>query len=49
MDVFGTVRVLEPSPDQLFSDAGLLPIRQFTASHTPLLPLAANPDPQWKR
>jgi Transposase DDE domain group 1 len=28
-DFFGTTLVLEPSPDQLTSNAGLLPIRQF--------------------
>ena len=27
--VFGTLVVIEPSPGQLTSDAGLLPIRQF--------------------
>jgi hypothetical protein len=27
--VFGTPLVIEPSPGQLTSDAGLLPIRQF--------------------
>src|SRR5262249_13348349 len=29
LDFFGTPLVLEPSPGQLSSDAGLLPIRQF--------------------
>jgi Transposase DDE domain group 1 len=29
LDVFGTPLVIEPSPGQLSSDAGLLPIRQF--------------------
>src|SRR5262245_540697 len=29
LDFFGTPLVIEPSPGQLFSDAGLLPIRQF--------------------
>ena len=28
-DFFGTPLVLEPSPGQLSSDAGLLPLRQF--------------------
>src|SRR5262249_37633254 len=29
LDFFGTPLVIEPSPGQLSSDAGLLPIRQF--------------------
>ena len=29
LDFFGTPLVLEPSPNQLSSDAGLLPVRQF--------------------
>jgi len=29
LDFFGTSLVIEPSPGQLSSDAGLLPIRQF--------------------
>jgi hypothetical protein len=29
LDLFGTPLVIEPSPDQLSGDAGLLPIRQF--------------------
>ena len=29
LDFFGTPLVIEPSPGQLCSDAGLLPIRQF--------------------
>src|SRR5436309_11565613 len=29
LDFFGTPLVIEPSPGQLASDAGLLPIRQF--------------------
>jgi hypothetical protein len=29
LDFFGTPLVIEPSPGQLTSDAGLLPIRQF--------------------
>jgi hypothetical protein len=29
LDFFGTPLVIEPSPGQLFSDAGLLPVRQF--------------------
>jgi hypothetical protein len=29
LDFFGTPRVIEPSPGQFSSDAGLLPIRQF--------------------
>src|SRR5690242_18663363 len=29
LDFFGTPLVREPSPDQLSSDAGLLPLRQF--------------------
>jgi hypothetical protein len=29
LDFFGTPLVLEPSPGQLSSDAGLLPVRQF--------------------
>jgi len=29
LDFFGTPLVIEPSSGQLFSDAGLLPIRQF--------------------
>jgi len=29
LDFFGTPLVIEPSPGQLSSDAGLLPVRQF--------------------
>ena len=29
LDFFGTLIVIEPSPGQLSSDAGLLPVRQF--------------------
>jgi hypothetical protein len=29
LDFFGTPLVIEPSPDQLSSDAGLLPVRRF--------------------
>jgi hypothetical protein len=29
LDFFGTPLVIEPSPGQLSTDAGLLPIRQF--------------------
>ena len=29
LDFFGTLLVNEPSPGQLSSDAGLLPVRQF--------------------
>jgi hypothetical protein len=29
LDFFGTTLVIEPSPGQLSSDAGLLPVRQF--------------------
>jgi hypothetical protein len=29
LDLFGTPLVIEPSPGQLASDAGLLPVRQF--------------------
>jgi hypothetical protein len=29
LDFFGTPLVIEPSPGQVSSDAGLLPIRQF--------------------
>ena len=29
LDYFGTPLVIEPSPGQLSSDAGLLPVRQF--------------------
>ena len=29
LDFFGTPPVIEPSPGQLSSDAGLLPVRQF--------------------
>jgi hypothetical protein len=43
LDFFGTPLVIEPSPGQLSSDAGLLPIRQFdqriglTGATTPAL------------
>jgi hypothetical protein len=29
LDLFGTPLVIDPSPGQLSSDAGLLPVRQF--------------------
>jgi hypothetical protein len=29
LDFFATPLVIEPSPGQLFSDVGLLPVRQF--------------------
>ena len=29
LDFFGTPLVIEPSPGQLSSDAGLLPVRQY--------------------
>jgi hypothetical protein len=32
LDFFGTPIVIEPSPGQLSSDAGLLPVRQFGES-----------------